>query len=264
MKTPISWYGGKQMMLKYILPIIPQHKVYTESFFGGGAVFFSKEPAKTEVINDMNKEAMNFYYTTQVSFKQLQQAVTTTLHSRDAYRDAVVVHTHPHLFDEVKRAWAFHTMASQSFSSNFSSWGYDRVGTTSLKISNKRLNFTQELSERLNTTTIENDDALKVIQRYDTTEAFHFIDPPYFNSECGHYKGFSRNDMERLLDGLSGLQGKFLLASYPSDLLDGFIKTHGWDTWSIEKKVAVSGKVNKTKVEVLTANYPIKERLNTL
>ncbi len=31
LKTPISYYGGKQTMLKYILPLIPEHKVYTRS-----------------------------------------------------------------------------------------------------------------------------------------------------------------------------------------------------------------------------------------
>lgn len=35
MKTPISYYGGKQTMLKHILPLIPQHRVYTEAFCGG-------------------------------------------------------------------------------------------------------------------------------------------------------------------------------------------------------------------------------------
>lgn len=39
LKTPISYYGGKQSMLKHILPIIPEHTIYVEPFFGGGAVF---------------------------------------------------------------------------------------------------------------------------------------------------------------------------------------------------------------------------------
>ena len=38
MKTPISYYGGKQSLLKHILPLIPKHKIYVEPFFGGGAV----------------------------------------------------------------------------------------------------------------------------------------------------------------------------------------------------------------------------------
>ncbi len=60
-KTPISYYGGKQSMLKEILPIIPKHKIYVEPFFGGGAVFWAKEPAVTEVINDTNMRVVNFY-----------------------------------------------------------------------------------------------------------------------------------------------------------------------------------------------------------
>ena len=42
MKTPITYYGGKQTLLKYLLPLIPQHRMYCEPFFGGGAVFFAK------------------------------------------------------------------------------------------------------------------------------------------------------------------------------------------------------------------------------
>ena len=43
LKTPISYYGGKQKMLKYLLPMIPKHNVYIEPFFGGGALFWAKE-----------------------------------------------------------------------------------------------------------------------------------------------------------------------------------------------------------------------------
>ena len=45
MKTPISYYGGKQSMLKHILPLIPPHQLYTEAFCGGAAVLFAKRPA---------------------------------------------------------------------------------------------------------------------------------------------------------------------------------------------------------------------------
>ena len=50
LKTPISYYGGKQSMLNAIFPMIPEHTVYCEPFFGGGAVFWSKEPKKLEYI----------------------------------------------------------------------------------------------------------------------------------------------------------------------------------------------------------------------
>ena len=41
MRTPITYYGGKQTMLPHILPLIPNHEVYTEAFCGGAAVFSS-------------------------------------------------------------------------------------------------------------------------------------------------------------------------------------------------------------------------------
>lgn len=42
MKTPITYYGGKQNMLKHILPLVPKHSLYTEAFAGGAALFLQK------------------------------------------------------------------------------------------------------------------------------------------------------------------------------------------------------------------------------
>ena len=40
LKTPISYYGGKQQLSSVILSLLPPHKAYNEPFFGGGAIFF--------------------------------------------------------------------------------------------------------------------------------------------------------------------------------------------------------------------------------
>ena len=45
MKTPTTYYGGKQGVLKDILPLIPEHNTYAEAFAGGVAVLFAKPPA---------------------------------------------------------------------------------------------------------------------------------------------------------------------------------------------------------------------------
>ena len=92
LKTPVSYYGGKQKLVSTILPLIPGHKMYVEPFIGGGAVFFSKEPSHIEVINDTNKELINFYNILQNRFVELQKMVAVTLHSRTLHRDAQVVY----------------------------------------------------------------------------------------------------------------------------------------------------------------------------
>lgn len=79
MKTPISYYGGKQTLLKHILPLIPKHKLYTEAFCGGAAVLFAKRPADGEVINDISMDITNFYWMAKVYYRDLKQEIEKTL-----------------------------------------------------------------------------------------------------------------------------------------------------------------------------------------
>ena len=81
MKTPITYYGGKQSMLSIILPMIPEHNLYCEPFFGDGAVFFTKEPSKIEVINDTNREVVNFYRVAQISKRKSKYRCTVAIYT---------------------------------------------------------------------------------------------------------------------------------------------------------------------------------------
>lgn len=260
-KTPISYYGGKQKLLATIVSKIPTHTLYCEPFLGGAAVFFGKEISAVEVINDTNKELINFYRICKEKFLDLQALVRITLHSRKAHQDAKIINDNPHLFTDVQRAWAVWVLSSQSFSSILgSSWGYDKgKRTTTKKISNKREAFTEELAIRLQDAQIECADALYIIQSRDGVDSFFYCDPPYYNSNCGHYDGYTIEDFERLLQTLANVKGKFLLSSYPSELLKKYVKANGWHQWSLESGVTVNKKSGymKRKVEVLTANYPI-------
>ena len=44
--------GSKRSLIKKILPLIPEHTVYVESFIGGGAIYLAKEPSEYEIINE--------------------------------------------------------------------------------------------------------------------------------------------------------------------------------------------------------------------
>ena len=261
MKTPISYYGGKQKLVATIIPLIPDHKMYAEPFIGGGAVFFAKPASHIEVINDTNKELINFYRVLQNRFVELDSMVKVTLHSRMLHKDAKVVYDNPHLFDEVKRAWAVWVLSTQSFSAMLDgSWGYDKSdNTTTKKITNKRNQFSEEYAQRMQNVALECADALYVIQSRDTDHTFFYVDPPYFNSDCGHYDGYSEQDFENLLILLSKVKGKFLLSSYPSPLLQRYVKAQGWYYKTFEQGVSVNAKSGymKRKWEMLTANYEL-------
>lgn len=269
LKTPTSYYGGKQNLVTTILPLIPKHKLYAEVFVGGGAIFWAKHPSEVEVINDTNRELINFYEVVQNEFVELEKMIRISLHSRSLFNDAIVIYQNPHMFSRIQRAWAVWAQAAQSFSSMLDgTWGYDKAkGTTSQKIANKRDAFTIDYAIRIQNVQIESTDALRIIGSRDTEESFFYCDPPYFNSDCGHYDGYSIEDFEMLLKMLSGIKGKFLMSSYPSEILDTYTKTNNWSVKTLEQKVCVannSSKPQKKKIEVLTANYDLSNPKNDL
>ncbi len=257
-KTPISYYGGKQLMVTTILPLIPPHKIYTEAFFGGAAIFFAKQPSEVEVVNDLNGALITFYQVLVSDFAILRKLIIETPASRKIHREAAFVLKYQEHHDKVKIAWALWVQTNMSYSSSIGKgYAYDLSGSTTRKIDNKRIAFTNGLKKRLDRVDIECNDALKVIQSRDTSDTFHYIDPPYFNSNCGHYEGYTFEDFEQLLILLTTLKGKFLLSSYDSDLLKMFVEKYGWHQQKITKRVAVTKNTDKMKTEVLTANYVI-------
>jgi len=265
LRPPLTYYGGKQTLAPLIVSLIPEHILYGEPFFGGGAVFFMKEPSKVEVINDTNRELINFYHVAKTRFNDLQALIQLTLHSRDAHRSAEVIYHNPQLFDEVKRAWAVWTLCAMGFSAKMDGpFGFDKQGNrTSKLIATKRENFDERYVDRLRQVQIECADALYVIQSRDHKDAFFYCDPPYIGSNMGHYKGYTEDDFEGLLEMLSQIEGKFLLSSYPSEMLDAFTKEMGWNTIKKELFVSVNMKSGnpKRKTEVMTANYPIEDNM---
>jgi len=259
MKPPLTYYGGKQKLAKHILELIPRHTLYCEPFFGGGAVFFAKEPSEIEVINDNNGDLVNFYRVMKTKFKALQKEVKVTLHSREHHQAAKLVIGYPTLFNDVKRAWAIWTLANESYASRLdNSWGFDRKRNTSAKrLSYKRVRFVPDYSARLEKTEIENSDVLYVIKSRDSKDSFFYCDPPYFNTHKGHYREYNEQDFENLLKTLASIKGKFLLSSYPLRLLERYAKKYKWHSKKIDMPLDVSAKYGRhsRKTEMLIANY---------
>lgn len=262
-KTPISYYGGKQNMLRHILPNIPKHRIYTEAFFGGGAVFFAKESSESEVINDLNAQVMNFYVVAKENYRELKSKIESTVFARSTYSVAMVIYKMPHLFNRVQQAWAFYYATNAGFGCRIGSWGMDKYGKRVKSFLNKKMTFNESIPKRLEKAQIETGKAVKIIKQYDTEDAFHYIDPPYIETNMGHYNGYSILEYRELLNCLSTIKGKFLLSGFPNDILDSYINKYGWNIKSYNKPKTASKAVLRQprlarKTEVLVANYRLQ------
>ena len=260
MKTPLTYYGGKQQLASKIVSLIPEHRIYCEPFIGGAAVFFAKPKSQSEIINDINSEIVNFYEVLQRDFTALQSEVSISLHSRKLHKHAQVIYDNPEMFDRIKRAWAIWMLANGSFGCNLTAgFGYDKKGTSTKTLANKRNSFTEELSIRIQDVQIECCDALKIIRSRDCKDTFFYLDPPYVGADQGHYDGYSQEDFNALLEELVNIEGRFLLSSYRNNTLSDFVEKIGWFQVELKMAKAMTAQTGKTlsKIEVITTNYPI-------
>lgn len=260
MDQPFSYYGGKQNLVSEILPLLIPHNQYVEPFTGGGTVFWRKKASNFESINDIDNRIINFYECLKNDFDRLENKISLTMHSESQHTLAKEILKAP-IQDKIDYAWAFWVQCNLSFSfkifggfrfSNGTAGGGEPKGTY-----NKRDEFTKKFSQRLHNVEIFCRDAIDLIDLKDSPTTFFYCDPPYVSSGCGHYKGYTLEQFKQLLDKLSTIKGKFLLSSYPEDILMEYRKDHRWKTKDIRQVVSVTGKRKdpKLKIECLTMNY---------
>ena len=253
MKPPISYYGGKQNMLVHLLPLIPSHQTYVEPFFGGGALFFAKNPAPLEVINDTNELLINFYRQMVINFDALNLEIKATMHSRASHFKAGQIIKGRIEATDLQRAWAVYVSINQGFGNKIDmGWGYQTNSDIMAQTwANKRESFDQ-YKPRLKQVQIDNQDALKVIKLYDSETTLFYCDPPYYNSDCGHYKGYNEEHYKELIDLLLTIKGRFILSSYPNRVIDSREWIYRND---IVQNRAVNAAKGATKTETIITNY---------
>ena len=243
MKTPITYYGGKQQMADIILSMIPAHKIYCEPYFGGGAIFFAKGPSYLEAINDINDNLGTFYLQVQNNFDELNDRIQHTLCSESEWKRARRIWLGGEA-SETDRAWAVWMLTNFSFSGSPDGgwkWCNGSGGSHSGRVMrHRRERFTKELQERLQDVQISCRDALLCIEQRDTRDTFFYLDPPYPGCVQKHYHGFTEENLEELLTRLESIKGKFILSQFMTDTLRRYIDKNGWQYKSITMNMKVA------------------------
>lgn len=261
-KTPIVYYGGKTAIINHLLEMVPVHEVYTETFFGGGTLFWAKDPVKNETINDRLDIVVNFYRVLRTNFKKLKKEIDATLIGRSIHNTALGIirhHKNGSMVDKVQLAWAFWVCTNFAYSNKVGG-GYKYSNDMSVAVPatlrKRKQDFTERLVARIENAYIENDDAIKVLNSRNVAKAFHYLDPPYPNADQGHYAGYTFDEYRNLLDFLTyEVKGKFLLSSYNSEMLTAYTISQGWYKKEITHQIKAPRKSGDKKVEVLVSNY---------
>jgi DNA adenine methylase len=223
MRTPLTYYGGKQALARQIIPLMPGHRVYLEPFCGGAAMLFAKPRVERETLNDADGQIMRFWRALRDRPGELADAVATTPYSRAewrASRDGAAV-------DDVEAARRLLVNVDQSFSRSRQSWSVPCIGDGRGRWQpGSWENLPPKLlaaAQRLQGVALEHGDALDLIPRWDRSDAVIYVDPPYAGPlRTEPSKGYAVDDdgtlWRRLIDALLEVRhASVILSGYPCD-----------------------------------------------
>lgn len=263
----LKWYGGKSLIAKRIVDIMPAHTRYLEAFAGGLSVLFAKTcDGVAEWANDLNGELQNFWKVVgdKKLFTDFRIRANLTPLSEPLFDAASETQSD----DPIERALAFFIRYRQSrmglgscfctptsrirrgMNENVSAWLSAVAGL-------------EEAAERLQRVEIWNKPAVEAIRRLDSPELLTYCDPPYRHetrSGTDKYKQFEMTDEDHneLLECLSKMRGKFILSGYHSPTYDAWAIAYKWNVIEIEvPNSASNAKEKEIKTECLWTNYQV-------
>ena len=248
----IPWMGGKRRLAKQLLPLFPEHSCYVELFAGGAALFFLRpEPARTEVLNDINGELVNLYRVVQHHFDEFVRQFDCMLTARDTC--ALCQATPAGCLTDIQRAARFFVLQHTAFGGKTHKQHFGTATTgRAFNAANVRHKI-QAAQKRLGGVYIEHERWQDCLARYDRPHTFFYADPPYWQA-ADYESSFSWQDYEALAARMRTMQGRLLLSinDHP-DIRELFA---GFRTIELELAYSISReKTGKASRELAICNW---------
>ena len=266
MRTVLKYPGSKWNIASKLVELIPEHHSYVEPFFGSGAVLFNKPVSDIETINDLDHDVVNLFRCIQHDSERLARMVMTTPFSREEYDNQFEIPRGAVCIDAYERAAGFLTRCWQGhgFRTNGSKVGWKndvqgRERAYALWNWYRLPEWIVDIAERLRMVQIENRPALEVIERFNCSNVFMYIDPPYvLGTRAGkQYKHeMSDADHEELLKILLQSKAKIILSGCESDMYNDYLA--GWE----KKQFASCAEHGKPRTETVWMNYKADLQMN--
>lgn len=247
-----KWPGAKWQLSKWIVNHLPRHTHYVEPYAGSLAVFFSKPPARHEVVNDLDDRLISFFRVCREQPETLASVLALTPWSRTEYYRSYERSDDP--IEDARRmavrAWQAHGFKS------YCRTGWRHNGVVSVQPITGRWSTLPrgvlDAAQRLQQAEIECKPALDVIRYYNAADVLLYVDPPYVLSTRGGRKQYAHEmtdaDHVALLDALCDHRGPVVVSGYDSVLYHE--RLAGW------QRVTTAARADKgaTRTEVLWLN----------
>lgn len=260
MRSFLAYMGGKSLLVRKIIPLIPEHKCYVEVFAGAAWLLFKKEEdsSDVEILNDINLDLITLYRVVKHHLEEFIRYFKWILVSRDEF--CRFRKEDPETLTDIQKAVRFYYLLKLGYAARIKDPSFSIATTSKPRLNLLRIE--EELSAvhyRLSRVYIENRSYAQVFTRFDKPDTFFYVDPPYYGCEDYYGAGiFDRSDFIKLQDILASISGKFILSiNDVPEIRKIFGKFY---IEEVETTYSAAGADKKKKVtELLIMNYEPKK-----
>lgn len=262
-RLAFGWYGGKYSHLDFILPHIPLDATHFCDVFGGsGAVILNVDPFPVKTYNDIDSELVNFFDVLRNQGDELIEAIGLTPFSREELIRACAMEKN---LSKVERARRFYIRARQTRTglaqrSSKGRWAHciltSRAGMSgSVSRWLGSVDGLYEIVQRLLRVQIENAQAVKIVERYDSSDTVFYLDPPYVHSSRGDTSSYGHEMTDEqhveLAELLHSIDGRAIVSGYRTPLYDQL-----YAEWRrVDDMARTCNSVHKPRQESLWMNF---------
>ena len=266
----LPYYGGKSALGRHRigawisrqLPRSSKYTTYVEPFAGMCGVLLQRPPVENEIINDLNKNIVNWWTVVRDRPDDLIYYLRNSPYwcRKDLVYAEKVTKQGIKIKDPVRKAYFLTIMllhrripSDSEFSSGFRfPWVKKARGTVDVNI----IGRIKRLSNRVKNIEIRNMDAMYVVEDFaDNRNSVLYLDPPYRTAHTRPYGKFDEFNLGEFNSILENHAGKIAISGYNDewDHLD-------WKRNELQVKQSASNQENE-RIEVLWTNFaPVKQR----
>jgi DNA adenine methylase len=251
--------GNKQAIASDIIKHFPKHTCYCEPFFGAGGLFFNKQPAKYNYLNDIDSDVHNLFIQLMTNKEELKNWIQNIPYHKDTWNWFKKLIPENDMMKAVKFVI-------------LSNYGYmGKPNTIHFTLSNSKNELLKNIESTFNflisvNTQFNNVDFRKFIEQFsikskrdknDINNTFWYLDPPYIGTGNNYSDSFIKQDSVDLFDCIQKTGCKFAYSEFDNPFILNQAKERGLNVITIGDRQNIKNR----RIEILITNYDLHPTL---
>ena len=215
-------------------------------------MFFLRQPAEVEVLNDINGEVINLYRVIKNHLDEFAKQFRFIVNSRQLFEWSKDTPTH--VLTDIQRAARFLYIQKLAFGGKVSSQTFGTSPSSPPRFNILRLE--ENLSQahlRLSRAWIEHLGWEACVAKWDRDYTMHFLDPPYYETE-GYGVPFPLDEYHKIASAMKTMKGSAILTINDHPVMRQMFKGFDIEVVKIDYTIGGGGK-GKNRQELICRNW---------